>query len=159
MANETLAGVGSLKSVAFELAKNIKEIEDAAHRSAAIIELQEKILAAQRSQHTLMEQISTLEKEIANFETDDHDHPLLFVKASKSRGGEWSTPDDYDVRDRDGKVVGRIMRHPQAPEIHPWLWTITAREIPPSVHNHGYSGTREQAVTDFKVRWAASIDR
>jgi hypothetical protein len=36
--------------------------------------------------------------------------------------------DDYDVRDSHGKVVGRIMLHPQAPEDQPWFWTITARE-------------------------------
>jgi hypothetical protein len=29
-------------------------------------------------------------------------------------------------------VVGRIMRHTQAPEEQPWFWTITAREQPPS---------------------------
>jgi hypothetical protein len=155
MAGEALGGLGSLKRAAFDLAKEIKEIDDAARRRA-ITEIQEKILAAQQSQHTLMEQISTLEKEIANFETDHHDHRLLLVKVSESRGGEWSTPDDYDVCDRASKVVGRIMRHPQAPEIQPWLWTITA--VPPSVQSHGYSGTREQALTDFEARWAASID-
>jgi len=30
------------------------------------------------------------------------------------------------------------------------FWTITAGEMPPSVHNHGYSATREQAMKDFK---------
>ena len=80
---------------------------------------------------------------------------FVLIKASKNRGGEWS-PDDYDVRDGHGKVVGRIMRHPQASKDQPWLWTIVAREIPPSVHNHGYSATREQAMADFKTRWAAT---
>jgi len=156
MAGEAFGGLGSLKRAAFDLAKEIKEIDEAARRKA-ITEIQEKILAAQQSQHALMEQISTLEKEIANFETNRHDHRLLLVKASESRSGEWSTPDEYDVCDRAGKVVGRIRRHPEAPEIHPWLWTITTREGPPSVHNHGYSGTREQALTDFEAGWAASI--
>jgi hypothetical protein len=32
--------------------------------------------------------------------------PFVLIKGSKSRGGEWS-PDDYDVRDSHGKVVGR----------------------------------------------------
>jgi hypothetical protein len=66
-------------------------------------------------------------------------------------------PDDYDVRDSHGKVVGRIMLHSQAPKDQPRFWTITAREIPPSVHNHGYSATREQAMADFKARWLATI--
>jgi hypothetical protein len=57
-----------------------------------------------------------------------------------------------------GKVVGRIMRHPQAPKDQPWFWTITAREIPLTVHNRGYSATREQAMEDFKARWTATIN-
>jgi hypothetical protein len=82
---------------------------------------------------------------------------FVLVKARKSRGGEWWSTDDYDVRDNAGKVVGRIMLHPQAPKDLPWFWTITAREIPPSVHNRGYSATREQAMAEFKARWVASI--
>jgi hypothetical protein len=155
MIDEALAGLESLKRAAFDLAKKIKGIDDAARHNAAVIEIQEKISAAQHSQLALMEQISTFEEQITNF---DLDHRLLLVKASGSRGDEWSTPDDYDVCNRAGKVLGRIMRHPQAPDIHPWLWTITAGEIPSSVHNHGYSGTRDQAMTDLKARWAASID-
>jgi hypothetical protein len=41
----------------------------------------------------------------------------------KSRGADHWGKDDYDVRhgDRSGPVVGRIMRHPQAPEAQPWF--------------------------------------
>jgi hypothetical protein len=62
---------------------------------------------------------------------------LVLVSARKSRGADHWDKDDYDVRLRDGSglVVGRIMRHPQAPEAQPWFWTITAREQPPSVYN------------------------
>jgi hypothetical protein len=62
------------------------------------------------------------------------------------------------VRDSHGKVVGRIMRHPQAAKDQPWFWTIVAREIPLSVHNHGYLATREHAMIDFKARWSSSIN-
>jgi hypothetical protein len=62
--------------------------------------------------------------------------------------------DDYEVFDANRSVVGRIMLHPQAPKDHPWFWTITAREIPPSVHNRGCSATREQAMADFKKQWS-----
>jgi len=79
---------------------------------------------------------------------------FVLIKAGKSRGGVWSD-DDYYVRDRVHKVVGRIMLHPQAPKDKPWFWTIVAREIPPSVHNRGYSMPREQAMADFKAQWLA----
>jgi hypothetical protein len=78
---------------------------------------------------------------------------FVLIKASKSHGGVWSD-DDYIVRDRARNVVvGRVMRHPQAPEAQPWFWTITAREQPPSVYNHGYATSREQAMRYFKARY------
>jgi hypothetical protein len=83
---------------------------------------------------------------------------FVLIKASKSLGGVWSD-DDYLVRDRARNVVvGRIMLHPQAPKDQPWFWTITAREMSPSVHNRGYSTTRERALADFKARWTATIN-
>ena len=80
---------------------------------------------------------------------------FVLIKASKSCGGVWSD-DDYIVRDRAHNiVVGRIMLHLQAPKDKPWFWTITASDIPPSIDKRGYSATREQAMADFKARWAA----
>ena len=55
----------------------------------------------------------------------------------------------------DGRVVGRIFQQPQAPEGRPWMWTITAREHPPTIHSRGYSAAREQAMADFKKQWVA----
>ena len=60
--------------------------------------------------------------------------------------------DDYVVLD-GGRVIGRIMLHPHAPDGHPWFWTITAPDIPPSLDERGYSATREDAMADFKARW------
>jgi hypothetical protein len=71
---------------------------------------------------------------------------FVLVKARKSRGGDHWSPDDYDVRNSHGKGVGRIMHHPQAPKHQPWFWTIMAREIPPSVHNHGYSASDQMSA-------------
>ena len=82
------------------------------------------------------------------------DTQLVLVSARKSRGADHWDKDDYDVRlgDASGPVVGRIMRHPQAPEDQPWFWTITAREQPPSVY------TGQCGLASF-FRWEASESR
>jgi alkylated DNA nucleotide flippase Atl1 len=56
---------------------------------------------------------------------------------------------------QSGKVIGRIMRHPQASKDLPWFSTITAREQPPSVYNRGYAVSRKQAMRYFKARYMA----
>jgi hypothetical protein len=48
------------------------------------------------------------------------------------------------------------MRHPQASEGKPWVWAITAKEQPPSVYNHGYAASPEQAMRYFKARYVGS---
>jgi hypothetical protein len=67
MVAEIYAGLGAFKA-AFDIAKGLKDIHDATLRNAAVIELQEKILAAQQSQATLIERIGDLEKQVADFE-------------------------------------------------------------------------------------------
>jgi hypothetical protein len=78
--------------------------------------------------------------------------PIL-KPTSRHYGSPWTDADaDYVVLN-GGDLAGRIMLHPQAPRGCPWFWTITAREKPLSVHNRGYSMTREQAMADFKAQW------
>ena len=86
-------------------------------------------------------------------------HQLVLLSARKSRGADHWSKDDYDVRldDARGPVVGRIMRHPQAPQGQPWFWTITARAQPPSVYNHGYAASRDEAMADFKARCRLAV--
>ncbi|MGL5167312.1 MAG: hypothetical protein ACRC9K_15630 [Afipia sp.] len=64
MVAEVFAGMGALKS-AFDIAKALKEMDDAAKRNAAIINLQEIILDAQQAQFQLLSQISELKREVA----------------------------------------------------------------------------------------------
>ena len=68
--------------------------------------------------------------------------------ADMSRGDE-----DYVVLDDKGQLVGHIILYPQARKERPWLWTITTREYPPTIHSRGYSATREEAMADFKKQW------
>ncbi len=76
---------------------------------------------------------------------------LILKRASKHRpGGPWHE-DDYDVYDGE-RHIGRIMRHPQAPEGRPWFWTITAR-APQHPQDRGYAASREQAMAAFKAAW------
>jgi hypothetical protein len=68
MVGDAFAGLSALKT-AFDLAKGLKDIDDATRRNAAVIELQEKLLTAQSTQAELLERISTLENKVASFET------------------------------------------------------------------------------------------
>ena len=57
---------------------------------------------------------------------------------------------DYTVLDGD-RVIGRIFLSPAAPPDRNWMWTITARVYPPSIHSRvlGYTRTSD----DFKAQW------
>jgi hypothetical protein len=67
MASEFIAGLGAFKAM-MDIAKALKDMDTAAARNAAVIELQEKIFAAHSAQAALLERVSELEKEVARFE-------------------------------------------------------------------------------------------
>lgn len=70
MAAEFFAGLGALKS-AFDLARGLKDLNDAAARNAVAVELGEKLLTAQHAQSTLLERVSGLEKEMTRLKAWD----------------------------------------------------------------------------------------
>jgi hypothetical protein len=84
MVAEVFAGLGALKT-AFDLAKGLKDINDATIRNAAVIELQEKILTAQQQQSALVESVSALEKEVADLKAWDGEKQRYELK---NVGGE-----------------------------------------------------------------------
>jgi hypothetical protein len=43
-----------------------------------------------------------------------------------------------------------------APSGRAWFWTITAINFKPSIHNRGYTATREEATVDFKMQWLSA---
>jgi hypothetical protein len=75
---------------------------------------------------------------------------FTLVRTDKSRGGG---DDDYDVCDGD-KVIGRIVRHPQAPMEAPWFWVIVAQGRKRSLSDRGYAVSREQAMAQFRTQWS-----
>jgi hypothetical protein len=75
---------------------------------------------------------------------------FTLIRTIKSRGGG---DDDYDVCDGD-KVIGRIVRHPQAPMEAPWFWAITTEGLSRSwLTDRGYAVSREHALAQFRARW------
>ena len=78
MVGELFDGLGAFKTM-LDLAKGLKDLNDATARSAVAIELQEKILAAQGQQAVLIEKVGQLEKHVADLEawdTDKHRYEL-----------------------------------------------------------------------------------
>jgi hypothetical protein len=76
---------------------------------------------------------------------------FTIVRTEKSRGiGD----DDYDICDGD-KIVGRIVRHPQAPKEAPWFWAIVAQDRKRSLADRGYAASREQAIAQFRTQWSS----
>ena len=78
---------------------------------------------------------------------------FTLVRTIKSRGGG---DDDYDVYNGD-KVIGRIVRHPQAPMEAPWFWAITTEGLSRSwLADRGYAVSREHALAQFRARWIST---
>jgi hypothetical protein len=83
MVAELFAGLSAFKTM-FDLAKGLKDINEAATRNAVAVELQEKILAAQIHQSTLIEQVSSLEAEVAHlkdWEAEKQKYQLTELRA------------------------------------------------------------------------------
>jgi len=81
---------------------------------------------------------------------------FTLVPTNKSRGGG---DDDYDVYDGD-KVIGRIVRHAQAPMEAPWFWVISSEGLSPSwLTDRGYAVSREHAFSaTVRVRQRKDLD-
>lgn len=67
MVAELMTGLGLFNSL-LNMAKGLKDMNDAAVRNAAVIELQEGILAAQAQQAALTDQVRQLEEKVRSFE-------------------------------------------------------------------------------------------
>ena len=102
---EVFAGLSAFKAM-LDTAKALKDMNDAAVRGAASIELTEKILAAQASQMTLSEEVRELKEEIVRFET-------------------WQTEKEkYELQSLGGHAFVRMLK-PEARDSEPPHWICT----------------------------------
>jgi hypothetical protein len=67
---EIYGGISSFKAM-FDMAKALKDIDNATARNGAVIELQEQILSAQAAQTALLDRVRELEEKVAGFEKWD----------------------------------------------------------------------------------------
>ena len=67
MTGGAFAGINAFKD-ALDIARGLIEIDDAARRNAAVIELQEKILSAQSVLFVLIDEVAALKKEVTRLE-------------------------------------------------------------------------------------------
>lgn len=72
MVAEVIGGISAIKS-AFDIAKGLQSLHDAAARDRAVIDLQKELLAAQQAQSDLIEHARELEKELANLKNWEAD--------------------------------------------------------------------------------------
>jgi hypothetical protein len=63
-----------------------------------------------------------------------------------------SDADDFDVL-CNGVVVGRIFKANAAPVGSPWMWTLIFPHDQGRSPTHGYTATRESAMTAFAKSW------
>jgi hypothetical protein len=68
MVAEIFGGISAFKSL-FDIAKVVKEANDATVRDRAIVDLLDKIITAREAQSSALDRIRELEEEIARFET------------------------------------------------------------------------------------------
>jgi hypothetical protein len=123
MVADVFAGLGSIKA-AFDIAKGLKDIADATRRNAAVIELQEKILAAREAQSTLLQRISELEKKVASFEA---------WESEKQR---------YELKDIwHGSLAYVIKESMRGSE--------PSHQICTNCYEHGHKGTLQPRVSGF----------
>jgi|HubBroStandDraft_6_1064221.scaffolds.fasta_scaffold138185_2 hypothetical protein len=141
MVAEAFAGLSAIKT-AFDLAKGLKDIDDATRRNAAVIELQEKILTAQVAQSALLERIGELEKEVAHFETWDRDKERYELKdfgwgafalmlKPEERGAKpphWICTNCYEH-----KHIATLQNVMKAGKGMTWTWPSCKNTINPSV--------------------------
>jgi hypothetical protein len=67
MVSEVIVGLGAFKTM-FDIAKSMKDMDDAVKRNAAVFDLGEQIIATQARYTAAVQEVDDLKKELARFE-------------------------------------------------------------------------------------------
>lgn len=120
MAAELLTGLSAFKSL-FDMAKGLKDINDTAVRNAAVVELTEKIFAAQSAQATLIERVRDLEAEMMRLKAWD---------AEKQR---------YELKQWGDGAFARVLKESESngEPIHPLCAACYDRGTKSIIHSNG----------------------
>jgi len=76
--------------------------------------------------------------------------PLKLRRPKGSLRNNLGNPDDYDVVDGDGKIIGRVMK-PGGGAEH-WFWALKVVVRPP-LRGSGTAPTRDEAAAAFRATW------
>jgi hypothetical protein len=101
MMGEIFGGLSAIKT-ALDIVQGLKNVSDVSARNRAVIELEEKLLAATKAQIALLNRISELEKQVADFEKWDAEadryekkkfgHGIAWFLKPEAQGSEPSHP-------------------------------------------------------------------
>ncbi len=144
MVGEIFAGLNAFKT-ALDLARGLKDIDDAVRRNAVVIELQEQILTAQSAQQELIDRERKLQAELAELKAwgaEKQNYELKSIEgrtfvyvlkpgARPSEPGHWLCPTCYN-NDRKSfmqftrlEVRDNIYKCPQCETTIRTAWNIT----------------------------------
>lgn len=110
MAVDLIAGLGVFKTL-YDSAKALKDINDTTVRNGAVVELGEKILAAQAAQMALLQRVGDLEKEVASFERWEAQKERYELKATPGGGFAYALKPNAEPPEPPHQICAACYEH------------------------------------------------
>lgn len=118
MVAEIFGSISALKS-AFDLAKGLKDIESAAGRNRVIVELTEKIFAAQTAQAALVHAVEDLKKQVARFEAWEAEKQRYQLDQVRSGAFVYSVKESMRGIEPPHKICATCFQHSRKSILQP----------------------------------------
>ena len=127
MANVMGATLGLFKSM-LDTAKSLKDMNDAVIRNAAVIELQEKILAAQEQQTSLLEYVIQIEEKLESFEKWENEKKRYEMETTSGGSVIWSVRPDAQGSELPHKICPNCYENRKRSILQPKRPSIADRQ-------------------------------